>query len=452
MHENRHKYQKITVLGAAESGCGAALLAQKMGKEVFVSDFGKIKPEFQDLLAQHDIPFEMGTHSLDKILKSDLIIKSPGIPETAPVIKQLREAGIYIVSELEFASWFSNAKLICITGSNGKTTTTSLIGHILKQAGLDVCVAGNIGQSFARQLFEKDHDYFVLEISSFQLDDMYDFKADIAVLLNITPDHLDRYEGSFEKYAASKMRIIQNQTDKDVFIFNVDDKGTLDALKKVRQEAKQYKFSLEKTDLGQGAWLQGNKIIISINNNIFDMTLEQLALQGRHNISNSMAAGIAANLLQIRKESLKQSFSDFVNVEHRLEFVANVHGVTYINDSKATNVNATWYALESFHKPIVWIVGGKDKGNEYADLRPLVKEKVKAMICLGVDNLKLHGAFGDLVNTVVDVSSAADAVYEASLLAKKGDIVLLSPACASFDLFENYEDRGNQFKMAVKSL
>lgn len=452
MNEIRHKYNKITILGAAESGCGAALLAQKEGKEVFVSDFRNIKSEFQELLMQNDIAFEMGKHSLDKILNSDLIIKSPGISETAPIIKKIREVDIYIVSEIEFASWFSNAKKICITGSNGKTTTTSLIGHILKQAGLDVCVAGNIGQSFAGQLCEKDHDIFVLELSSFQLDDMYDFKADIAILLNITPDHLDRYENSFEKYASSKMRIIQNQTENDAFIFNADDEGTFDTLKKLSPKAKQYPFSIEKTDFEQGAWLQGNKMIISTNNNIFEMTIEQLALQGKHNVSNSLAAGIAANLVKIRKESLKQSFSDFVNIEHRLEFVANVHGVSYINDSKATNVNATWYALESFQKPIVWIVGGKDKGNDYSKLIPLVKQKVKAIICLGIDNLKIHGAFGDLVETMVDVTSAEEAVEEAFSLVKKGDIVLLSPACASFDLFENYEDRGNRFKAAVKSL
>lgn len=439
-------------MGAAESGCGAALLAQKWGKHVFVTDHGKIKDHYQEVLKGNGIDYEMGTHSIDRLMAADLVIKSPGIPDTLPIIQDLKNQQIEVVSEIEFASWFTDAKLICITGSNGKTTTTALTGYILQQAGLDVCVAGNIGQSFAWQLCQSDHDYFVLEISSFQLDGMFSFKADIAVLLNITPDHLDRYHHNFEEYAASKMRITRNQTVNDALIYNADDDAIRNAMAQQEIQAKKYAFSLHPMPDQEGAYIQDSKIVFNVNHNTNYMTLEQLALQGKHNSYNSMAAGISAKLLQIRKETIKQCMSDFQNIAHRLEYVANVHGVSYYNDSKATNVNATWYALESMDRPVVWIAGGVDKGNDYTQLLPLVREKVKALICLGKDNDKLIQAFGDVVEVISVADSASEAVFIASNIATNNDVVLLSPACASFDLFESYEDRGIQFKNAVKAL
>ena len=451
MNANRNKYQNIVVLGAAESGCGAALLAHKMGKSVFVSDSGTIQQKNLEQFAKFDIPFETGQHTLNRLLKADLIVKSPGIPETAVVMQKLREAQKTIVSEIEFASWFTNAKLIGITGSNGKTTTTSLIGHILKQSGIDACVAGNIGKSFSAQLFESNHDVFVLELSSFQLDDSTDFKVDIAILLNITPDHLDRYDNNMEKYARSKMRITQNQTVDDIIIYNADDEWTRRAIAFTNPKSTQYTFSLTH-EVEQGAWLCDNNIFLNVNSISDHMNIEELALQGKHNIANSMAAGIASKLVGIRSENLKKSLSDFTGLSHRLEYVANVHGVSYINDSKATNVNATWYALESMNKPVVWIVGGIDKGNDYSELKPLVAKKVRAMICLGIDNEKLHEEFDDLITHIVDANSMEEAVLLASEIAQHGDTVLLSPACASFDLFKNYEERGDLFKSTVKRL
>lgn len=452
MHQDRNKYKKIAVLGGGESGCGAALLAQKHGIYAFVSDRMTIKPAYKTDLTDHHIDFEENNHSESLLATFELIIKSPGIPDNAPIINFLRAQKIPIVSEIEFGYWFTNATLVCITGSNGKTTTTLLTGHILETAGLDVCVAGNVGQSFARQLAISDHDYFVLEISSFQLDDIKHFKADIAVITNITPDHLDRYDHSFDKYADSKFRILNNQTDQDAFIYCVDDTTITSRIAGMKISAKQYPFSLKPYEGIEGGAIKENNIIINIHQNTLTMTLEQLALQGKHNVYNSMAAGISAKLLQIRKESIKQGLSDFQNVAHRLEYVANVHGVSYYNDSKATNVNSTWYALENMQRPVVWIAGGVDKGNDYTDLLPLVKSKVKAIICLGLDNTKLIETFGSLVDQVYEVRSMGQAVMVASEISSNDDVVLLSPACASFDLFDNYEDRGIRFKEAVKSL
>ncbi len=452
MKFSANKYQNIVVLGAGESGLGAAVLARKMGREVFVSDLGQIAQVFKEQLDNSHFSYEEGGHNLDRILLADLIIKSPGIPEQAPVVMAAREYNIPVISEIEYAACFTNAFLIGITGTNGKTTTTALIGHIIKQAGLDVCVAGNIGKSFAAALAETDHDYFVLELSSFQLDGLVDFHPNIAVLLNITPDHLDRYNNSFEAYAQSKWSITKNLVATDAFIYNVDDSLISKWLDANEIAAKKYPFSLQTIEAEEGAFLENEKIHITINKQKFHMTLEQLALQGKHNVYNSMAAGVATKLLDIRNESLKQSLSDFQNIAHRIEFVANVHGIAYYNDSKATSVNATWYALETFDRPVVWIAGGQDKGNDYSSLIPLVKQKVKALICMGADNSKLKQFFGELIEPIVEVSSAEEAVMVASMLASKGDVVLLSPACASFDRFKNYEERGDSFKSAVKAL
>jgi UDP-N-acetylmuramoylalanine--D-glutamate ligase len=452
MHPDRNKYKNIAVLGGGESGCGAALLAQKHGITSFVSDKGKIKSIFKNELIDHQIAFEENTHSETLLGSFELVVKSPGIPDNAPIIVFLRKKCIPIISEIEFGYWFTNATLVCITGSNGKTTTTLLTGHIMETAGLDVCVAGNVGQSFARQLAISDHDYFVLELSSFQLDDIQHFKADIAVITNITPDHLDRYDHDFEKYAKSKFRILNNQDENDAFVYCSDDTAIISRINQSGIKSKQYPFSLTPYNGGEGGAIKDNNIIINIHQNTLTMTLEQLALQGKHNVYNSMAAGISAKLLQIRKESIKLGLSDFQNVAHRLEYVANVHGVSYYNDSKATNVNSTWYALENMQRPVVWIAGGVDKGNDYTDLLPLVKSKVKAIICLGLDNSKLIETFGGLVDQMYEVHSMAHAVMVASEISSNDDVVLLSPACASFDLFENYEDRGIRFKEAVKSL
>jgi len=452
MHPNRNKYKNIAILGAGESGCGAALLAQKRGLAVFVSDSKTIQPDIKKEFVDHHINFEENTHSADRLASCELVVKSPGIPSNAPIVKILRERSIPIISEIEFGYWFTNATLVCITGSNGKTTTTLLTGHILQKAGFDVCVAGNVGQSFARQLSIADHAYFVLEISSFQLDDIDHFKADIAVITNITPDHLNRYENSFERYADSKFKITSNQVGCDAFVYCSDDTAICDGLNQRKLKSKQYPFTLHAYTGGQGAAIQKNKIIINLQHNTLTMTLEQLALQGKHNIYNSMAAGIAGKLLQIRKETIKQGLSDFQNVAHRLEYVANVHGVSYYNDSKAINVNSTWYALESMQRPVVWIAGGVDKGNDYMSLFPLVQLKVRVLICLGLDNTKLIESFGKLVDQLYEVRSMVQAVMVASEVANKNDVVLLSPTCASFDLFENYEDRGNRFKESVRSL
>jgi UDP-N-acetylmuramoylalanine--D-glutamate ligase len=444
----------IVVLGAGESGTGAALLAQKMGFAVFVSDFGPIADQYKKELEQAVIPFEENQHTEDRILTANEVIKSPGIPDKAPIIKKLIEKNIPIISEIEFASRYTKAKLITITGSNGKTTTTMLTYHILRNAGLNVGLAGNIGKSFAKQVAFEDFEYYVLEISSFMLDNMYSFRADIAVLLNITPDHLDRYDYKMENYSDSKFRIIQNQQVDDVFIYCADDEEVKKGLSKRIINSKTYPFSIEKT-LDQGAFLQGEQIIINLhhkNQEFLTMSLKDLALQGKHNMYNSMASGIVAKVLELRNETIRESMGSFTNIEHRLEHVAKISGIDFINDSKATNVNSTWYALESMPGDVVLILGGVDKGNDYRMLKDLVKSKVKSIVCLGKDNKSIHEAFEDDVEVIVNTFSANEAVQIAYHLAKKGDTVLLSPACASFDLFKNYEDRGNQFKKAVKEL
>ena len=444
----------IVILGAGESGVGAALLAQKEGYAVFVSDFGPIADHYKKDLEDAAISFEENGHSEERILIASEVVKSPGIPDKAPIIKKLIENNIPILSEIEFAGRYSKAKMICITGSNGKTTTTMLTYHILKNAGLNIGLAGNIGKSFARQVAFQDFDYYVLEISSFMLDNMYDFKADIAVLLNITPDHLDRYEYKMENYADSKFRIIQNQKQGDVFIYCADDEETQKGLLKHQINADIFPFSIEKI-LDQGAFLQDDQIIVTLHHNnqeSFTMSIKDLALQGKHNIYNSMASGIVAKVLELRNETIRESMQSFTNIEHRLEHVARISGIDFINDSKATNVNSTWYALESMPGEVVLILGGVDKGNDYNMLKDLVKSKVKAIVCLGKDNKRIHDAFDDDVEVIVNTFSANEAVQIAYYLAKKGNTVLLSPACASFDLFKNYEDRGNQFKKAVKEL
>jgi len=449
---NSNGQGRIVVLGAGESGVGAAQLAQAKGFEVFVSDFGTIADKYQSALNALDIPFESGKHTESLILNATEVIKSPGIPATAAIVQQLKNAGISVVSEIEFAKRYTSARTICITGSNGKSTTTLLTYHILKNAGLNVGLAGNIGHSFAAQVATEKFDWYVLEISSFMLDDMFAFKADIAVLLNITPDHLDRYEYKLENYAASKMRIIQNQTSEDIFIYCADDPQSLISLEKYQPLAKTYSFSIEKEQKVE-AFLTENTIYIRIEpHNELTMSISELALQGKHNIYNSMASGIVAKVLELRNESIRESMGNFKNIEHRLEHVAKISGIDFINDSKATNVNSTWYALESMTSEVVLIMGGVDKGNDYDMLKDLVKSKVKAIVCLGKDNKRIHDAFEDDVDVIVNTFSAAEAAQIAFHLAKRGDAVLLSPACASFDLFKSYEDRGNQFKAAVKEL
>lgn len=443
---NKH----IAILGAGESGVGTAFLAKAKGWKVFVSDFGKIKEEFQSELNELGVEWEEGKHDFDKILSADLIVKSPGIPDKVEIIKQAKAKGIKIISEIEFAGYYNTAKTICITGSNGKTTTTMLTHHVLKKAGIKVGLAGNVGKSFAKQVATEDFDWYVLELSSFQLDDMYEFKADISILTNITPDHLDRYNYEMQNYVNSKFRILQNQTTQDWFIYNDDDEIIVKELMKRKPEVQLLPFSI-KHPLKVGGYLDKEQITITIKDQ-FSMSIHDLALKGKHNTQNTLASGLAARILDIRKESIRESFSDFVNVEHRLEFVAKVNGIEFINDSKATNINSTWFALESMDKPTVWIVGGVDKGNDYSELMELVKDKVKAIICLGTENQKIIDAFGGVVETIVEASSAMEAVAYGYRLAKKDETVLLSPACASFDLFENYEDRGNQFKNAVRSL
>ena len=443
---NKH----IAILGAGESGVGAAILAKKMGWNVFVSDFGKIKEEFKNQLNEKGFEWEEEKHSEEIILTADLIIKSPGIPEKAPLIKKLREKGVQIISEIEFAGYYSKAKTICITGSNGKTTTSMMTFHILKKAGINVGLAGNVGTSYAKQVAENDFDWYVIELSSFQLDDMFKFKADIAILTNITPDHLDRYDYQMQNYVDSKFRIIQNQTNSDYFIFNNDDPIIKVELAKRKINAIRAPFSL-KEEIKYGGFANEQQLTININEQLI-MSIHDLALKGKHNTQNSLASGIASRILEIRKDVVRESLEDFTNVEHRLEFVAKVNGIEFINDSKATNVNSTWFALESMEHPTVWIVGGVDKGNDYSELMQLVKDKVKSIICLGVDNQKLIEAFTGVVETIVEARSAMEAVAYGYRLAKKDETVLLSPACASFDLFENYEDRGNKFKEAVRSL
>lgn len=448
----------MVILGAGESGTGSAILALQKGYDVFVSDLSPIAEKYRIQLEAEGIAYEQGQHTESLILNADEIIKSPGIPEKAPLIKKLRAQKTPIVSEIEFAGRYTQAKTICITGSNGKTTTTMLTYHILKKAGYNVGLGGNVGKSFALQVARDNYDYYVLELSSFQLDDMHAFKADVAVLLNITPDHLDRYEYKFEKYIASKFRIVQNQTAEQYFIYNADDTVMADYMTNHHVNATCVPFSI-KSPLTTGAWLNENQITLSDsyrnnkpNQQPLTMTIEQLALQGKHNVYNSMAASLAARIVDVRKEIIRESLQDFQNIEHRLEFVASVNGIEFINDSKATNVNSTWYALETMEKPVIWICGGQDKGNNYEELLDLVKGRVRAIVCLGKDNSKIIEAFKDVVDTIVETDTAADAVAASYRIGKKGDAVLLSPACASFDLFKNYEDRGMQFKAAVRAL
>ena len=442
---------RLVVIGGQESGVGAARLAQQRGHDVFVSDAGAIKPRYRDELVARGIAFEEGGHTVGRVLEADEIVKSPGVPDTASLMVAARERGIPVISEVELAYRYCNGSIVGITGSNGKTTTTLLTHHLLRRGGLDVALGGNVGNSFAALVADGDHAWYVLELSSFQLDGIRDFRPRIAMLLNITPDHLDRYGGSMDRYVDSKFRIAMNQGTDDHFIHCADDPVIAEGLKRRSVKARQWPFSI-RNSLAQGAFLDNDSIHITTDQTTFNMSILELALQGKHNVYNSMAAGIAARVLEIRKEVVRESLSDFQNVEHRLEHVATVHGIEFINDSKATNVNATWYALESMDKPVVWVVGGQDKGNDYTHLRELVKQKVKAIVCLGLDNDKLHKAFGDLVKDMVDASSAEQAVHAAYALAEEGDAVLLSPACASFDLFENYEDRGRRFKAAVRSL
>jgi UDP-N-acetylmuramoylalanine--D-glutamate ligase len=443
--------KRIVILGAAESGVGAAILARKQGFDVFVSDKGAIKEKYRNELISRQFDFEEGNHTEEKILNADLVVKSPGIPEKAPIIKLLRAKGTSVISEIEFAGRYTSAKKICISGSNGKTTTTLLTYHMFQKAGLNVGLAGNVGQSMAWQVAECEFDYYVIELSSFQLDGMYDFKADIAVLLNITPDHLDRYEYKMQNYIDSKFRITQNQTADDIFIWCSDDPVLKHEMSKRKLGARCVPFGLG-TPPAEGAGITDNKLIINWEQNIFTMSILDIALQGNHNTYNSMAAGISGMAVNIRNEKIRESMSDFKGVEHRLERFLKVHGIEFINDSKATNINSTWYALESMTQPTVWIVGGIDKGNDYSELYDLVKSKVKAIVCLGVDNSKILEAFKNVGIDMVETQSMDDAVRSAYFLAKNGDTVLLSPACASFDLFENYEDRGYQFKHAVREL
>jgi UDP-N-acetylmuramoylalanine--D-glutamate ligase len=450
---------KIAILGAGESGAGAAALAKAKGFEVFVSDSGRIAEKYKQVLSKFDINYEEGRHTPELILATDEIVKSPGIPDRVQLIRMANEAGIPVISEIEFAARFTKATKICVTGSNGKTTTATLIYHILKNAGLNVGLGGNVGNSMAMMLTERDWDYLVLEISSFQLDGMFDFRADIAVLMNITPDHLDRYDGSFEKYAQSKFRIIKNQSPEDAFIFCADDPVITKRLDEIRPLAKCFPFSLKNEKTVQGAYLETDhndfnqsKLNIITNKETMVMTVQGLALKGRHNIYNSMAAAIGARILDIRKDNIRQSLAGFQGVEHRLEFVATVRGIDFINDSKATNVNSTWWALEQANHPVIWIAGGQDKGNDYSSLLQLVRDKVKAIILIGQDNAKIENAMSGLINTIIEANSMNEAVSYAYNLGSKGDTVLLSPACASFDRFQNYEDRGNQFKRAVVNL
>ncbi|MDR0799375.1 MAG: UDP-N-acetylmuramoyl-L-alanine--D-glutamate ligase [Dysgonamonadaceae bacterium] len=441
----------MVVLGGGESGAGAAVLAQQKGFDVFLSDSSAIKPKYKAILEKYEIAYEENGHTDDLILTANEIIKSPGIPDKVAIIQKIKEKNIPIISEIEFAGRYTNAKMICITGSNGKTTTTMLTYHILKNAGLNVGLAGNVGDSLALQVAEQNYDYYVIELSSFQLEGMYDFKADIAVLLNITPDHLDRYNYEMQNYADAKMRIIQNQTEKDAFIYWNDDPIIKERVTSGELRVTQYPFAETKSE-GVKAYTENKKLIINTPNGIFTMEEELVALTGTHNLYNSLAAGIAAKLLDISNENIRQSLSDFKGVEHRLEKVAHVRGVAYINDSKATNVNSCWYALQSTKTPTVLILGGTDKGNDYSEIESLVLEKCRALIFLGVDNSKLHCFFDGKVAQIYDAGSMHEAVAQAYETAEHGDTVLLSPCCASFDLFQNYEDRGRQFKNCVTKL
>ena len=441
--------KRIAILGAGESGCGAAVLANKLGFDTFVSDFGSIADNYKQMLDEHNIEWEERQHTEEKILNAQEIIKSPGIPNEAPIVQKAREAGIPIISEIEFAGRYTKAKMICITGSNGKTTTTSLIYHIFREAGLNVGLAGNIGKSLALQVAEGDKDYYIVELSSFQLDNMYEFRVNVAVLMNITPDHMDRYGYEMQNYVDAKFRILQNQQPDDAFIYWSDDPIITREIEKYKH-GKLYPFA-EKKESGLAAYTENEKIIFA-EPTPFNMEQEELALTGKHNLYNSMAAGISANVAGIRNETIKEALNSFTGVEHRLEKVADINGIEYINDSKATNVNSCWYALQSMKKKTVLILGGKDKGNDYSEIADVVKEKCSGLVFLGVDNSKLHAFFGDYGLPIADVKSMKDCVAAATEMAKEGETVLLSPCCASFDLFKSYEDRGEQFKDEVIKL
>ena len=442
---------RIVVLGGGESGVGSAVLAKVKGFDVFLSDMGKLSEKYSAMLKEWDIPFEQGQHTEDLILNADEVIKSPGIPETAPMVQKVLDKGIGVISEIEFAGRYDSAKKVCITGSNGKTTTTSLIYHLLQQAGLNVGLGGNIGKSYAYQVATEQHDIYVLELSSFQLDNVYDFKADIAIITNITPDHLDRYGYNMENYVKSKFRITRNMSSEDCFIFCSDDEITINHLNKIVVQAQKLPFT-QKNEVEQGAFVKEDRMVVRYKEQECDMYIQELALGGKHNVYNSMAAALAAKAMDIDNQVIRDGLATFQAVEHRLENVLSIREVLYINDSKATNVDAAWYALECQTRPVIWIVGGTDKGNDYSTLVDLAREKVKAIICMGLDNAKIHAAFEGVVPQMHDVTSAQDAVKLADSLAVAGDVVLLSPCCASFDLFKNYEDRGRQFKEAVRNL
>ena len=443
---------RLVILGGGESGVGTAILGKKNGYEVFVSDFGKIKENYTAVLALNGIDWEDEIHTEALILNADVVMKSPGIPDKAPIVQKLLQNGISVISEIEFAIQFTDAITVGITGSNGKTTTTLLVHHLLKQGGLNVGLAGNIGKSFAWQVAENKHDVYVLELSSFQLDGIVNYRPNIAIITNISPDHLDRYNYDYNLYIESKFRITKNQTEADYLIYDNEDEAIQNWLKNNKIKANKIPFSLTTKPEKEGAYLENNTINSTINNEQFTMPINEIALEGKHNIKNAMAATAVSQLLNIRKQTIRESMSNFQGVEHRLEKVLKIQGVQYINDSKATNVNSVFYALDSVSAPTVWILGGVDKGNDYDELMPLVREKVKAIICLGVDNVKISNAFNNVVDIMVETTSMTEAVQIAQRLAEKGDTVLLSPACASFDLFESYEDRGKQFKQAVFNL
>ncbi|WP_281540950.1 UDP-N-acetylmuramoyl-L-alanine--D-glutamate ligase [Maribacter aestuarii] len=443
--------KRLVILGGGESGVGTAILGKKKGYQIFLSDKGKIKEKYKNVLEHFGIDWEEEKHTEARILEADVVMKSPGIPDTVPLVKQLEAKGIPVISEIEFASRYTDARIIGITGSNGKTTTTMLTNHLLKGGNLNVGMAGNIGDSYAKMVAENDFDYYVLEISSFQLDGIVEFRPEIAVITNITPDHLDRYDYKFENYIASKFRIAENQTASDYLIYDADDEVIVKWLHDNPVKSKLMPFSLKET-YEEGAYIENEKIIIRTTIDTIEMTTDALALEGQHNLKNTMAAATIAKLLGIRKETIRDCISNFQGAPHRLEKVLKIHHVQYINDSKATNVNATYYALDSMKTPTVWIVGGVDKGNEYKELMPLVREKVKAIICLGLDNSKIKETFGNVVDLMVETFAMEEAVKVAYKIAERGDTVLLSPACASFDLFDNYEDRGNQFKNCIKNL
>jgi UDP-N-acetylmuramoylalanine--D-glutamate ligase len=453
---NRGRGNNLVILGAAESGVGAALLGKQQGWNVFVSDGGIIKDHFKEVLRQTEIEYEEEGHTIDRILQANCVVKSPGIDEKVDIMKRIRSAGIEVCSEIEFGFRYKGeSKIIAITGSNGKSTTTKLTYHLLKEAGYDVAMVGNIGYSFAKQIVEQPTQWYVMEVSSFQLDDIHQFSPDVAVLLNITPDHLDRYNYKFENYTAAKFKIAEHQTSKDYFIVNLDDKVITDYLASHSTNSQQIFITMNEQNLGneeEGAFISNEEIHVRYDNDELNMSIHDLSLKGKHNQYNSMAAGISARIAGIRKEKIRESFTSFEGLEHRLEFVATVRGIDFINDSKATNVNSVWFALESMKQPTILILGGLDKGNDYNEIKELVLQRVKAIVCMGVDNKAIHDAFEGLVSTITDTQNAKDAVETAYSLAEKGDAVLLSPACASFDLFKNYEDRGRQFKDAVKAL